>query len=510
MVPLFFSSLKDVKVRGDSSNEAKAKDNSTHEGKKGTGNYTDHLKRKFHLPVESEDPVKTQQGVEQRFNAESAFEQCMSLIEKEFREKTDEESKKLREEMEKLCFEKKKEDVRTEEEEGKRQKEKEKKETSATEENYEEKKRKEIISKLGLSSKTDIPLRILEDSLAEIKNCSRNYREHCPLNWKFDSDKITCIAPDSYIGSCEKRMSSAIDITEKKKKEKECSFFWRCENNCVQDMENFICPLYWEQIDDVTCQAPSNYTGKCLNTMKFGSMGNKEKVIYSNLCDVMWPCKEKCEHDYSVLCPEGWLEKEKEYCVASNLYKGNCDKILHLKNFDKSMKEIYEDKCNFSYPCVNTTCEKNYDDMCPNLWIPVNDNECAPSEFYNGNCKENYIFKKKNIEEKKQFEKLCNVSYSCLQTCQRDYSSNCPIGWKETLVYCLAPSTYKYDCRKTMRKNLKDVEKIQISKKCHVFWPCSNYEVLLKHLLHENMSEQDYISILNGPIDAITGEVISA
>ncbi|CRG99753.1 CPW-WPC family protein, putative [Plasmodium relictum] len=470
------------------------------------------LKKRFDIENEKEKKAangidkKRENVVVERENIINEYEKCMSVIEKEFKDKADNESQKVIEELKKLCLKKKIEDKIEKEEE---EKKKEKKRNQENEQSDSlQKKNKEIKSQLGLSNKIIVPTEILNESLSEIKNCIRNYREKCPLNWKVskDNNKL-CIAPDSYIGPCEKKISNDIDISEKKVIEKRCLVFWQCDNNCVQDFENYLCPLDWIKMNDEYCKAPEHYLGNCLNKIKFSNMSNKEKLIYSNLCDVRWPCKEKCDRDYSVLCPEGWIEGNNEYCIATNRYKGNCKKKIYLKHLDKIMKQTYEQKCQFNYPCIDS-CEKNYDDLCPNFWLPVNEKECAPSEYYNGNCNENYIFKNRNIEEKKQFEKLCNVSYRCLEKCKRDYSYNCPIGWKETLSYCLAPNSYKYNCDKLMKKNMNEREKKEISKKCHIFWPCSNYEILLKKLIY-NMSEEDYVSIINGPVDNATGKIIN-
>ncbi|CRG94257.1 CPW-WPC family protein [Plasmodium gallinaceum] len=470
------------------------------------------LKRRFDVDIKKEEKreknvdMKRENTIIERENIMNEYEKCMNVIEKEFKDKTDNESIKIKEELKKLCSQKKIEDETKQNEEEKKKNH----QMNVDSDSLKKKKNEEIKSQLGLSSKIIVPNEILNESLSEIKNCLRNYREKCPLNWIVSKDDNKfCNAPDSYIGPCEKKIRNDIDISEKKMLEKKCLIFWQCDHNCDhQDFENYLCPLDWIKINDEYCKAPEHYVGTCLNKIKFSSMSNKEKMIYSNLCDIRWPCKEKCEHDYSVLCPDGWIEGNNEYCIATNGYKGNCKKKIYLKHLDKIMKQAYEQKCQFNYPCFNS-CEKNYDDLCPNLWLSVNEKECAPSEYYNGNCKENYIFKNRNIEEKKQFEKLCNVSYRCLEKCKRDYSYNCPIGWKETLSYCLAPNSYKYNCDKLMKKNMNENEKIEIGKKCHVFWPCSNYEILLKKLIYNNMSEEDYVSIINGPVDNATGKIVN-
>ncbi|GAB66135.1 hypothetical protein PCYB_082960 [Plasmodium cynomolgi strain B] len=315
---------------------------------------------------------------------------------------------------------------------------------------------------------------------------------------------------ESYIGTCAKEIKNDLNVDEKMQMEKKCSLFWKCDYNCVQDFENYVCPIDWvmeREEQDGYCRSPDSYTGKCIRKIKFTTMSSKEKAIYSNLCDMRWPCKKKCAHDYSVLCPKGWIEGADGYCFATSSYSGNCEKKIYLKHLDEVMKQTYEHKCQFNYPCVDS-CEKNYSDVCPNLWIPVSEKECAPSENYNGRCRHNYIFKSNIMEEeKKNFEKMCHVSYPCVKDCKRDYSFNCPIGWKETLSFCLAPTSYRYSCEKMMRKNMSEREKIQVSAKCLVFWPCSNYEVLLKNLLHSNISPADYFSVVNGPVDDATGAV---
>ncbi|SBT34298.1 CPW-WPC family protein, putative [Plasmodium ovale wallikeri] len=495
--------------------EKKKKSDETGERKISKYNYGS-LKKKFSIEDkeqskdEKEKEVSNTNGEGVNFSMDGdypnhEYKKCMDLIEKEFHEKKGDENLKVKEELEKLCLKKKEEDE--EEEKMKRIKLQVDGQNVVTEK---DKKNKEIKSQLGLSTKLEVSSKLLRESLSEMKNCTRNYRQKCPMNWKVStSNNLYCVAPDSYIGPCAKKINNDIDISEKIKMEKKCLVFWQCDNNCIQDFENSVCPLDWVMFNEEYCTAPDNYVGNCLTKINFLNMSNKEKSIYSNLCDVRWPCKKNCEHDYSVLCPHGWVEGNNGFCLATSTYKGNCSKKMYLKHLDKMMKQMYEQKCQFSYPCVNA-CEKNYDELCPNLWQSVNENECAPSEYYNGNCKENYIFKNRNVEEKKLFEKLCDVSYSCLKQCKRDYSYTCPIGWKETLSYCLAPPSYKHSCNKLIKKNMNQKEKIEIGKKCNVFWPCANYEILLKKLIYNNLSEEDYLSVVSGPVDNTTGAVIRA
>ncbi|VWU50210.1 CPW-WPC family protein [Hepatocystis sp. ex Piliocolobus tephrosceles] len=441
----------------------------------------------------------------------SEYKKCIDVVEKELNDKkNNDDIEKIKEEMEKLCLLKKKQDEKEEikkknEEEIKIMKaEIEKKSSIFTDK---EKKEKEIISSLGLSNKIPTLSETLNDLLSEVKNCERDYTEKCPMNWQLNkNDNKYCNAPDSYVGPCEKQIKNEMDISEKIQTEKNCFIFWPCNKNCIQNFKKSKCPIDWILTEDNFCMAPQNYTGNCLKKINFIKMNEKEKAIYSNLCNIRWSCKEACKRDYSVLCPEGWIEGSKGYCLATNTYDGICEKRIYLKDSDKTLKQMYEQKCQFNYPCINS-CQKKYDDLCPNLWFLINNNECAPSESYTGNCKENYIFKNKTIEEKKMFEEMCDISYPCLQTCKRDYSYNCPIGWKETLSYCLAPVSYKHNCKKIMRTNMTEKEKLEISTNCHVFWPCSNYEILLKKLIYNNLTEEDYMYIVNGPVDNATGSI---
>ncbi|KJP87092.1 hypothetical protein AK88_03260 [Plasmodium fragile] len=462
--------------------------------------------------------AKTNAGQE-KLSPQDAYATCIGMIEKEFKGEAD---AKIKEQLENVCTKKREQDEAEKaalEANDVKSKLNEKAplklrthDGGMDNDSTEHDSKRYIISQLGLSTKLDVPLDVLKESLSEVKNCVRDYTQKCPLNWQVtDTNEMLCVAPESYIGPCAKQIKNDLDADEKVLMEKKCSIFWKCDYKCIQDFEDSVCPIDWVmQKEDQYgyCVSPEGYTGKCTRKIKFSTMTSKEKVIYSNLCDLRWPCKKNCTHDYSVLCPSGWIEGADGYCLATSSYTGNCEKKIYLKHLDEVMKQTYEHKCQFNYPCVHS-CEKNYNDVCPNLWIPVNEKECTPSENYNGRCKHNYIFKGKiTEEEKKNFEKMCHVSYPCVKDCKRDYSFNCPIGWKETLSFCLAPTSYRYSCEKMMKNNMTEREKIQISAKCLVFWPCSNYEVILKNLLHSNISSADYMSVVNGPVNDATGEVV--
>ncbi|VUZ95334.1 CPW-WPC family protein [Plasmodium vivax] len=492
----------------------------------------DSLRKKLH--VESKEQGKEEMGTQSSdqqgdsqigggtgVSPEEEYAKCIGMIEQEFKGEAD---AKVREQLESLCLKKREQDEAAKGAEAAKAAKAAKAVKAANEENAQLKTdslsaanrdgKRSIISQLGLSTKVDVPLEVLKESLSEVKNCVRDYTQRCPLNWKVsETDETVCVAPESYIGPCEKEVKNNLQEDEKMQMERKCSLFWKCDYKCVQNFEGSVCPIDWlmeeeQQQQGGFCKSPESYTGKCIGKIKFSNMTSKEKAIYSNLCEVRWPCKKKCVHDYSVLCPSGWVEGADGYCLATSSYSGNCEKRIYLKHLDEAMKQTYEHKCQFNYPCVKS-CEKDYHAVCPQLWLPVSEKECTPSESYNGRCRHNYIFKGNLMEEeKKNFERMCHVSYPCVRDCKRDYSFSCPIGWKETLSFCLAPTSYRYTCEKMMRKNMTEREKIQVSAKCLVFWPCSNYEVVLKNLLHGSISPADYLSVLNGPVDGASGAVV--
>eukprot|EP00397_Hematodinium_sp_SG-2012_P042905 GEMP01047564.1.p1 GENE.GEMP01047564.1~~GEMP01047564.1.p1 ORF type:complete len:311 (+),score=54.36 GEMP01047564.1:199-1131(+) len=74
---------------------------------------------------------------------------------------------------------------------------------------------------------------------------------------------------------------------------------------------NRPCPAGWTPSgaspNDVYCNAPETYSGRCKSLQNFTGIGPEEKVVFAHLCHAPWPLKGiPTNFDFNYPCPKGW------------------------------------------------------------------------------------------------------------------------------------------------------------------------------------------------------------
>ncbi|VWU51754.1 CPW-WPC family protein, putative [Hepatocystis sp. ex Piliocolobus tephrosceles] len=201
--------------------------------------------------------------------------------------------------------------------------------------------------------------------------CNKDYSHNCANGWTKSNLTEECIAPISYRGPCPRFLQAETETKKKKILEQECNIFWPCIVDCEKDY-TVPCPEKWVQEDEENCRPLSTYDGTCLSKHNFTNMTNEQKNIWSNKCLTSWPCKENCKKDYSKECPQGWIKENDGTCYAPKKYSGPCLSRVSLSSLDKDMKVAFEKLCMLQYPCLKT-CEIDDNDPCPKNWIVKSD-----------------------------------------------------------------------------------------------------------------------------------------
>ncbi|SOV83004.1 CPW-WPC family protein, putative [Plasmodium sp. gorilla clade G3] len=206
--------------------------------------------------------------------------------------------------------------------------------------------------------------------------CQKDYSKKCAEEWTKLSTSEECVSPLSYRGPCPRYLQAEHETKKKKLLERECNIFWPCLDNCEKDYSS-QCPTNWVPEDEKYCRPLSIYEGTCLLPYDFSNMTNEQKEIWSNKCSSSWPCKEKCKKDYSKICPKGWIKESDGMCLAPKYYNGPCLSRASLITLDKEMKVAFEKLCKLSFPCLQE-CKIDDNDPCPKDWILKSDEFGTP------------------------------------------------------------------------------------------------------------------------------------
>lgn len=191
------------------------------------------------------------------------------------------------------------------------------------------------------------------------------------------------------------------------------------------------------------------------------------------------PPVRECVRDYSVQCPEGFIEDSTD-CIAPSEYNGPCNKLqpeLHL--LSNTAKASWAWACKADYPCIPDTCPtgSDYSHPCPIGWYAGSSGECE-SDDAASKCS-GKIFVGADYTAKAALEEACGVRWPCKRNaCLKDYGANCPGGWSDLgSALCQAPGTYRGPC--SQRIDMKEYEgrddmKKAFESRCSVSWLCNS------------------------------------
>jgi len=196
--------------------------------------------------------------------------------------------------------------------------------------------------------------------------CVRDYSSQCPTGWVAANDGVTCLAPMSYQGPCERKMSfGRLAPFQKSQRAHECGTEFPCSDSLPQDFSG-SCPEHWEEDLDHACIAPGDYDGPCIGRKSFTGFVAEEKAAWGRSCRVSWPAAKPlhdlseqiksevrpaaCRKEYSRLCPAGWITKGFT-CWAPSSYEGYCGPSIRT-SLTYQQKKAFEEACVAPWPCA--------------------------------------------------------------------------------------------------------------------------------------------------------------
>eukprot|EP00366_Plasmodium_knowlesi_P003233 XP_002260730.1 hypothetical protein, conserved in Plasmodium species [Plasmodium knowlesi strain H] len=235
--------------------------------------------------------------------------------------------------------------------------------------------------------------------------CRKDYSRPCAEGWHQVNASRECVAPLSYRGPCPRFLQMENKTTKKRLLEGECRIFWPCLDQCERNY-SLQCPEQWAPEDEKTCRPLAIYEGTCLPSHDFSNMTDAQKEIWSNKCETDWPCMVNHASLYSawgmslcgypqfhssnsfslfprrrarrIILEDGWTKESNTLrssdgsCYAPVKYSGPCLSRMSLLNVDEDMKVALEKLCNVSFPCVET-CDLDMNDPCPTGWFVKSD-----------------------------------------------------------------------------------------------------------------------------------------
>ena len=80
-----------------------------------------------------------------------------------------------------------------------------------------------------------------------------------------------------------------------------------------------------------------------------------------------------------------------------------------------------------TFRATNGVRKKSYAEPCPLHWLEIVDGGCAAGPSYSGPCRRTLTFGF-TLEEKREAETICAVSWPSPDGCPRDWAAQCPYG----------------------------------------------------------------------------------
>jgi len=193
-----------------------------------------------------------------------------------------------------------------------------------------------------------------------------------------------------------------------------------------------------------------------------------------------------CNRDYSVACPEGWVDTgDGSTCAAPLAYKGVCAATVSFGGLTPNSKSRLADKCGAAFPCSGA-CTPEYQQGCPLGWDEDASHECLAPLDYAGPCVGHKKFATASVAQKESWGKACGARWPCRSQsggmfakragdneCMVDYAGSCPDRWVSKGGWCSAPADYNGKCGFFLASaHYTREEKQAFSEACDAPWPC--------------------------------------
>lgn len=180
-----------------------------------------------------------------------------------------------------------------------------------------------------------------------------------------------------------------------------------------------------------------------------------EEMLNEDLEEQRWlvqkPVEDKiCLRDYTKQCPSTWEAISEKQCRSPKNYKGPCAHIMAFEPMTAKEKSQLAIECRVNWSCLNETCgnnERDYSQDCPLGWKYTG--KCEAPEHYTGGCDRVMDFGAFTQNEKEEFSSSCKAVWPCKdESCERDYSITCPKGWGYNVSkdVCIATKEYEELC----------------------------------------------------------------
>jgi len=176
------------------------------------------------------------------------------------------------------------------------------------------------------------------------------------------------------------------------------------------------CPDGWQLVGKGSCKAPPTYAGQCGTLQHFENMNILDKRSWSATCDAPWPCSDECTlgRDYDDMCPIGWDTVWGGLCRNSQPRTSSCADVLLFEGMPTVQKQSLGELCNISWPC-RESCERDFSATCPEEWLEVSGSPhvCMAFPSYQGPCPSIVNTSSFTVNEAQRFAERCSVQYAC-------------------------------------------------------------------------------------------------
>lgn len=235
-----------------------------------------------------------------------------------------------------------------------------------------------------------------------------------------------------------------------------------------------MCPEGW--LAAGVCQAPLSYAGPCPGTASLGDFSEGMKRQFEQNCRVQWPCEAACVSDYSLPCPQGWVDMGNGVCDAPALYDNHC--LKHVRMHSEEFKRSFAAECGVHWPCLNS-CSQDFGQPCPEGWGAF-EGVCEAPATYVGPCAPFANLQDLTIQDKAQYAALCQTNFPCRTQSQgmpdcEPTDDPCPKGWEQkgSSVGVCVGAQYKGPCRPQIDvAAIGLIGKHKFMESCGLQWDC--------------------------------------
>jgi CPW-WPC domain-containing protein len=200
--------------------------------------------------------------------------------------------------------------------------------------------------------------------------CVRDWNRPCPYGYSAAvagqdaqglTGESTCIADQTYEGTCEQRVEFA-SIEDKHVFAERCGVAWPCATRCEENLHS-QCPEEWVHVGGEVCKAPASYrVAGCSGSQSFHGWTPRMKTEYAERCKVVWPCEREemmdgafedalCSKLELEQCPQTWTMSQNGFCQPSPGSTSPCTIAVEVNTMNAEQKLAWAGGCLLAWPC---------------------------------------------------------------------------------------------------------------------------------------------------------------